>query len=479
MIVCASKHTMNITLLDWNWLLLCAPLHYILHRRLLYSIPPSGSQSSSTRIFFRHMSSYIDVREYTRMMDDDTASVTFEPNAASVVSRNGIELQRQQQCQNQYASILLTFLSPVFTIVENSRRMIATSIGDSAWYGGYTCTGPSEAPSEITSQSPSHLPSIYPASSVRTLSYNGNAMVKNFLLDKMIEEDGFFGSAPYLLIGLMICIFVGVLHITRWRPTYGIFREIRSSNGDNRSYHGGEFQWSQGMPEELGEHNPSQDDEEENLNKYFLTRIGVGVHKEYDATSDHNAAEESSSLSVEADRAFTSGSIHSLVFEFADGSRTGKIFDTDGKCELSLLDQAVVEKRIGPLNCSESWHEVKEHDYVTHIAGSRGNSSDCIFEHITLFTSTDQIFSFGNDGTDFIQEGADSIDGNGNVSNNFNVEIPNTREAIRNIFSVPEVGIPVIVRDVGQRLVSILLLLGTILSRLITFQIMLILSLNK
>ena len=367
---------------------------------------------------------------------DDPASVTFDPKAASVVNTNGIEQKQQRK------NSLVLFLSTVFTITESSRELIALSGSD----GGKISRVPSQAPSLLEQHA--HMGSWVPTSS------NDASEVAAF--GELGEDDGSFGSGPYLLIGLMICMFVGVLHITRWRPTYGICQEKLLNDNtnieENRSPHGGELELEE-IVERLEQHNLGED--ENNLDKYFLARIGVGVHNKYDAAPapDHNAAEESSSsVGGNDDRAFACGAIHSLVFEFADGSRTGKLFDADGKCELSLLDQDVVEKRIGPLSCSKSWHEVKEHDYITHIAGSRGNSSDCIYQHITLFTSTNQIFSFGDESTtDFVREG----DANGKVSNCFNIEIPNTREAIRNIFSVPAIGLPVIVRDVGQRLVSL------------------------
>jgi len=169
-----------------------------------------------------------------------------------------------------------------------------------------------------------------------------------------------------------------------------------------------------------------EDEEEGNLDKYKLTRIGVGVH-------ESQVQVIKTTMSSEGHLNVRCNAFRSLVFEFADDSRTGKLFDMEGN-ELSLLDEANVNERIGQL----SWYNVQENDIITHIAGSWAGSSNHLFQHITLFMSSGQIFSFGG------EESTGSA--------HFNVEIPRTREAMRNIFSVSAIGLPIIVRDVGRRL---------------------------
>mmetsp|Transcript_23827 Transcript_23827/g.36753 ORF Transcript_23827/g.36753 Transcript_23827/m.36753 type:complete len:517 (+) Transcript_23827:218-1768(+) len=385
-------------------------------------------------------------------------STVFEPKTASVsMSRQYEIIERQHEHHpNVHASALVMFLSAAFTISENSRRMIAQ--GESFdLYGEQINRVPSQSPS-LGSAS---MESLAPAPA------NWNATVSTDAFGSLsggAEDDGSFGSGPYLLIGLMICMFVGVLHITRWKPTYGICQEKRMA-ADQEDNIGPlaleleELGQPQRQQQQQQQRAPLEEEECQNLDQYFLTRIGVGMvpckKKMQDddmmpEQSTSTNSDESSSSSEEEENRFASGAVHSLVFEFADGSRTGKIFDdVDGLCELSPSDPAVVERRIGPLSCSHSWHVVKPRDHITHIAGTRGSGCH-LFQHITLFTSTNQIFSFGDNSVTFTDD--NTTDTTAMLSNNFNIQIPHTREAMRNIFSVPAIGLPIIVRDVGRRL---------------------------
>ena len=192
---------------------------------------------------------------------------------------------------------------------------------------------------------------------------------------------------------------------------------------------------------------PSQDDEFLNGNdEFFLNRIGV-VTKQTSFQQNQNIA----NIYANQERVVVNG----LIFEYADGSRSGKIIEfvsnteNDNICyfDIDIHDNSIIEQLI----LKDNWIDINDGVQLTHICFSRKNDENqevytqqCMFENVTLFLSDNSYHTFGDSPT-------------GNISEPLKIksqtiDLTHNREAVREMFEHSDIAYPLLSSDIGYRL---------------------------